>query len=70
MSIHRWSSVLVCATCLMGGVAVSAEGRAAAPKAGAVDADMTAECKGSQLTMSLAGRQVGSARDSACDSPD
>ena len=36
--------------------------------AGAVDANMTAQCKGSQLTMSLAGRQVGSARDSRFNS--
>ena len=36
--------------------------------AGAVDAKMTAECKGSQLTLSLAGRQVGSVRDSRFNS--
>jgi hypothetical protein len=33
--------------------------------AGAVDAQMTAECRGDQLTLSLGGRRVGQVRDTA-----
>ena len=48
-----------------GTVTVLAQGSAGKQvMAGAVDAKLGAECKGGQLSLSLAGRQVGSARDS------